>query len=103
MNEITKHLTIIGSEESNWLGVPTLSEIHQYLAKKLRALDLDSIADKSTWDLINLLAKTPAAVNNLMRYFYEPTDEESSCSETSVTGVLAPLGGRVEGIRTGIG
>lgn len=76
MNEITKHLTIIGSEESNWLGVPTLSEIHQYLAKKLRALDLDSIADKSTWDLINLLAKTPAAVNNLMRYFYEPTDEE---------------------------
>ena len=76
MNKITKNLTIIGSEESNWLGVPTLSEIDQYLTKKLKTLNLDSTSAHSTWDLINLLAKTPAAVTSLMRYFYEPTDED---------------------------
>lgn len=76
MNKITKHLTIIGSQESNWLGIPNLNDINQYLTKKLQGLDIDDISSKSTWDLINLLAKTSTAVTSLMRYFYEPTDED---------------------------
>jgi len=76
MNIITKRLTIVGSQESDWLGIPTLREIHEYLTKKLKTLNLDNIPGYDTWDLINLLAKNPVAVNNLMRYFYEPTDED---------------------------
>ena len=76
MQKVTGHLKIIGSQESSWLGIPTLDEINQYLKKKLSTLDMDSKSGTDNWDTIELLAKTPAAINNLMRYYYEPTDED---------------------------
>lgn len=75
-NKVTGHLKIIGSEESSWLGVPTLAEIGEHLIVKLPNLSGDFQPPADTWDLIHSIAKTPAAVTNLMRYYYEPTDED---------------------------
>lgn len=76
MQKITEHLKLIGSEESSWLGIPTLEDIREHLTVKLQTIEgnIDTAID--TWDLIHLMAKTPTAVVNLMRYYYEPTDED---------------------------
>lgn len=76
MKQLTGYFKIIGSQESSWLGVPTIHDINQHLIKKLQVLEIETASLTDTWDLIHLLAKTPAAINNLMRYFYEPTDED---------------------------
>ena len=75
-NKITGHLKLIGSTESSWLGVPTLNEIREHLIVKMQNLaeNIDPPAD--TWDLVHLLARSPTGVTNLMRYYYEPTDED---------------------------
>ena len=76
MKKVTGKLKIIGSQESSWLGVPSLDEIDRYLKLKLQTLNLNSPSSMDTWSLIDLFAKTPGAVNSLMRYYYEPTDED---------------------------
>lgn len=76
MDKITGHLRLIGSEESTWLGVPTLDDIREHLIVKLQNLEEQFDPPQDTWELIELLAKTPIAVANLMRYYYEPTDED---------------------------
>ena len=76
INIVKGYLNLIGSQESSWLGVPTLNEITEHILIKLQTLE-DCIEPPSEpWDLIHAMAKTPAAVINLMRYYYEPTDED---------------------------
>ena len=76
INIVKGHLNLIGSEESSWLGIPNLSDIKEHLRLKLRNLEgcIDFPAD--TWDLIHLMARTPAGITNLMRYYYEPSSED---------------------------
>ncbi len=75
-SKVTGRLKLIGSQESSWLGVPTLDDIREHLSVKLQNLEANNNPPPNTWDLIHLMAKTPAAVTNLMRYYYEPTDED---------------------------
>ena len=76
INIVKGHLNLIGSEESSWLGIPTLADIREHLLMKLQNLDGYIEPPADTWDLIHLMARTPAGVTNLMRYYYEPTDED---------------------------
>ena len=76
INIVKGHLKLIGSEESSWLGIPTLSDIRNHLMLKLRNLEDYIEPPADTWDLIRLMARTPAGITNLMRYYYEPTDED---------------------------
>lgn len=76
INTVKGHLNLIGSEESKWLGIPTLENIREHLTIKLQNLEGSIEPPTDTWDLIHLMAKTPAGVYNLMRYYYEPTDED---------------------------
>ena len=70
------YLNLIGSEESSYLGVPTLDDIREHIIVKLQNLEGYVEPPQQTWDLIHLMAKTPTAVTNLMRYYYEPNDED---------------------------
>ncbi len=77
INNIVKgHLNLIGSEESSWLGIPTLADIREHLIVKLQNLEGYIELPTDAWDLIHLMAKTPAGITNLMRYYYEPSDED---------------------------
>ena len=76
MDKVTGHLRLIGSEESAWLGIPAFKDIKEHLQVKLQNLEGSIQPPDDTWELIQLLATTPAAVANLMRYYYEPTDED---------------------------
>ena len=76
INIVKGHLNLIGSEESSWLGVPTLADIREHLTIKLQSLEDHVEIPKDTWDLIHQMARTPAGITSLMRYYYEPTDED---------------------------
>ena len=76
INILKGHLSLIGSEESTHLGIPTLADIREHLIVKLRHLEGYIEPPTDTWDLIHLIARNPAGVTNLMRYYYEPTDED---------------------------
>ena len=76
INTVKGHLNLIGSEESSWLGIPTLSDIREHLMLKLQNLKGYIEPPVDTWDLIHLIARTPAGVANLMRYYYEPSIED---------------------------
>lgn len=76
INIVKGYLNLIGSEESTWLGVPTLGEIGEHILVKLQTLEGQIEPPPEPWDLIHRMAKTPVAVINLMRYYYEPTDED---------------------------
>lgn len=76
INFVKGHLSLIGSQESTWLGIPTLEDIREHLIAKLQNLDGYIEPPKDTWDLIHLMTKSSAGVTNLMRYYYEPTDED---------------------------
>ncbi|WP_019507527.1 hypothetical protein [Pleurocapsa sp. PCC 7319] len=76
MQKIIGHLKLVGSEESSRLGIPTTEEIREHLIVKLQTIEGNIDTPTDTWELIHLMAKTPAAVVNLMRYYYEPTDED---------------------------
>jgi len=76
INTVKRHLILVGSEESTWLGVPTLADIREHLIVKLQTLEDYIEPPLETWDLIHLMAKTPAGVTNLMRYYYEPSNED---------------------------
>ena len=76
INTVKRHLILVGSEESAWLGVPTLADIREHLIVKLQTLEDYIEPPLETWDLIHLMAKTPAGVTNLMRYYYEPSNED---------------------------
>lgn len=75
-NKVRGNFKLIGSEESSWLGVPTLVEIREHLIVKMQNLEDSFIPPIDTWDLIYTLAKTTGGISNLMRYYYEPTDED---------------------------
>ena len=76
INIVKGYLNLIGSEESSWLGVPTLGEIREHILVKLQNLEDCLEFPSEPWDLIHRMAKSPVAVTNLMRYYYEPTDED---------------------------
>ncbi|MCC0177731.1 hypothetical protein I4641_12145 [Waterburya agarophytonicola K14] len=76
INIVKGYLNLIGSEESSWLGVPTLEDIREHIIVKLQNLEGSIDPPQQIWDLIHLMAKTPTAVTSLMRYYYEPTDED---------------------------
>ena len=76
INKVKGYLNLIGSEESSWLGILTLNDIKEHLMVKLQNLENYIEPPEDVWDLIHLMAKSPAAVTNLMRYYYEPTDED---------------------------
>lgn len=69
-------LNLIGSEESTYLGIPTLDDIREHLIVKLKNLEGLIKPPADTWDLIHLIAKNPVGITSLMRYYYEPTDED---------------------------
>ena len=75
-NIVRGRLNLIGSQESSWLGIPTLEDIRKHLIVKLHALEGYIEPPTDPWDLIHLMARTPAGITNLMRYYYEPTDED---------------------------
>ncbi|MGD1917761.1 MAG: hypothetical protein ACFCAD_02050 [Pleurocapsa sp.] len=76
INTLKGHLNLIGSEESSWLGIPTLADIREHLIIKLQNLSGYIEPPTDTWDLIHLMARNPAGITNLMRYYYEPNDED---------------------------
>lgn len=51
-------------------------DLIKHLIVKLQTLESYFEPPADTWDLIHLIAKTPAGIINLMRYYYEPTDED---------------------------
>ena len=76
INIVKGHLNLIGSEESIWLGIPTLDDIGEHLRFKLQNLSGYVELPTDTWDLIHLMARTPVGISNLMRYYYEPSSED---------------------------